>query len=156
MRQFLIYTLSNEYRLRSNFREGLAGIANIGAEEPYEGYIDQNGTVVIPLEKYSSQGRFRNGRVSIPDKLITDKDIHYGVIDRLGTLIYPFTLDKRVEFTDRVASAVQDGRFGAIDIEGNVVVTFEYDDVKTGDGVVCALRKGKSACLNTEVITWER
>ena len=53
------------------------------------------------------------------------------------------TLDKEVEFTDRVAAAVQDGRFGAIDMGGNIVVPFEYDDVKTGDGIALCLKDGK-------------
>ena len=79
----------------------------------------------------------------IPDKRVTEKDVHYGVMDRSGALIYPFALDKSVEFTERVATAVQDGRFGAIDTDGNIVVPFEYDDVKTGDGIVLCLKDGK-------------
>lgn len=146
----IICALSDEYRIRSNFREGLAGIAKADEENTYEGYIDQNGTIVIPLKLYTSHDWYRNGRVCIPDGPITEKNIHYGVIDRSENLVYPFSLDKKVEFEEIVASAVQNGRVGAIDINGNTVVPFDYDDIKVGNGIILCLNDGKISLFDYE------
>lgn len=143
----VLCSISEDYSFRSNFREGLAGIATHdenGDWTGHEGYIDRTGAVVIPLELYSAQSWFRNGRVSVPDSKITmARTERYGVIDQAGNVIYPFTLEKSVEFFDTVAAAVQDGRTGAINTDGEVVVPFEYDDVKVGDGVVLCLAGGE-------------
>ena len=142
-----ILTLSDEYRIRSGFSEGLAGVAKQneqGEWEGCEGYIDKTGSVIIPLELHSSFYPFRNGRTSVPDgPVIVGGNTHYGIIDHSGVLIYPFTLDKAVQFEDTVAVAVQDGKAGAIDISGHVIVPFVYDDVKAGDGIILCLKEGK-------------
>jgi hypothetical protein len=70
--------------------------------------------------------------VSIPDKRVTEKDVHYGVMDRSGALIYPFTLDEKVEFWDRVATTVQDGRYGAIDTDGNTCCSIRVRRCQNG------------------------
>lgn len=139
----VIYKLSSDYVIRSNFHEGLAGIAKYPDNGGCEGYIDQNGTVVIPLELYSSYYQFQNGRTCIPNKSVLEEDVHYAVIDQSGRMVYPFKLDKGVQFAERVAAAKQDGRVGVIDIEGNTVITFDYDDIKVGDGIILCLKDGK-------------
>ncbi len=142
----ILCTLSEEYRIRSNFHEGLAGIAKQNEQGEWsgcEGYIDQTGAVAIPLELYSSFYSFANGRACIPEESGSDKNMRYGIIDHSGTLIYPFMLDWAIEFTDTVAAAVQDKQSGAINTDGIVVVPFLYDDVKVGDGIILCLREGQ-------------
>lgn len=142
----ILCTLSEEYRIRSNFHEGLAGIAKQNEQSEWsgcEGYIDRTGTVAIPLELYSSYYGFANGRACIPDRSVFDDNMRYGIIDYSGTLIYPLMLDWPIEFTDTVAAAVQDKQSGAINTDGIVVVPFLYDDVKVGDGIILCLREGQ-------------
>lgn len=142
----ILCTLSEEYRIRSNFHEGLAGIAKQNEQGEWsgcEGYIDRTGTVAIPLELYSSYYGFANGRACIPDRSVSDDSMRYGIIDYSGTLIYPLMLDWPIEFTDTVATAVQDKQSGAINTDGIVVVPFLYDDVKVGDGIILCLREGQ-------------
>lgn len=141
-----VCSLTAEYRFRSNYREGLAGIAKLKEQGEWsgcEGYIDKTGAIIIPLELYSSYNRFMNGVVCVQDGSVSSAGTHYGVIDHTGTVVYPFILDKAVEFKDTVAAAVQEGQYGAINTDGSVIVPFVYDDVKVGDGVIICLSQNQ-------------
>ena len=72
--------------------------------------------------------------------MITEDGVRYGVIDKTGTLVYPFELEQVGEFDEIVATAIKDGLAGAIDVDGNVVVPFEYTKTEVGDGVVICLK----------------
>ena len=140
--------LPDGIKYRSNFREGLAGVAKMNKHGEYvgcEGFIDRSGKTVIPLELYSSYYHFINGVTSVPDRRITasDKQIRYGVIDHAGNFVYPFLLEKAVVFTEKVAEGIQDGFAGAINTDGDVIVPFEYDSVRVGDGFILCLKEGR-------------
>ena len=142
----IVCSLTAEYRYRSNFREGMAGIAKQNDHGEWigcEGYIDRTGTVVIPLELYSSYYWFMNGLACVPDGPVSSAETHYGIINHSGSLVYPFLLDKVVEFQDTVTAAIQEGRTGAINNNGIIIVPFIYDDVKVGDGIILCLSENK-------------
>ena len=141
-----VCSLTAEYRYRSNFREGLAGIAKQNEQGEWigcEGYIDRTGTIVIPLELHSSYHYFMSGLACVPDGPVSSADTPYGVINRSGTLVYPFSLDKVVEFKDTVTEAVQGEQFGAINTDGRILIPFMYDDVKVGDGIILCLKQNE-------------
>ena len=141
-----VCSLSDEYRFRSSFREGRAGIAKRnekGEWKDCEGYIDRTGAIVIPMNLKSSQSKFRNGRACVWNGLTEKNERRYGVIDPDGREIYPFTLDEKVVFEGPVAAAVQDGRAGAISLDGKTVVPFAFDEVRVGDGIILCLRDGR-------------
>lgn len=144
----IVCSLPRELQYRSNFREGLAGVATSNESGEYigcEGYIDQTGEIVIPLELYGSFNSFTNGVTSIPDRRLIagEKEVRYGIIDRSGRLVYPYLLEEAVEFDEPVTEAKQDGHEGAINTSGEVVVPFIYDSVRVGDGIVLCLKDGE-------------
>ena len=140
-----ICRVASEYKFRSNYREGRAGVGTKNGDGEWrDGYIDRTGNVIIPCELFSSQKQFMNGRVSVPDGQYTmNSTVHFAVIDTEGNLVYPYVLDEWVTFEETVAAALQDGKAGAIGVDGSVIVPFEYETTAVGDGVVTCLKDGK-------------
>ena len=136
----VVCNMPEGYSSHSNFVDGLAGVGYHNAEGEIRcGYMDMTGTLVIS-DLYMAQRWFKNGRVAVSDRRITEDGVRYGVIDKTGTLVYPFELEQVGEFDEIVATAIKDGLAGAIDVDGNVVVPFEYTKTEVGDGVVICLK----------------
>lgn len=113
---------------------------------PYQGfydefYIHKNGNVGILNEKaeliadiiYDS---FERDYAKINDSsqviFITQKDHHYGIIDKSGDITLPIEFEKILLFEGNITSiAKKNGLYGIVDSHGNVKMPFDYQYITT-------------------------
>ena len=127
---------------------GGANIAvNIGFEEheSYEesgkwGVIDLNNNILIPL-KYSEIYLWENGLYAVE---FLKK---WGVIDISEKIIIPFEYDW-ISWSDQYGwiQALLQGKYGSITIEGEIMISFIYDDMLCcGDAQLIPVKHGNQA-----------
>lgn len=140
-----------KYDWAENFHDGLAGVMLYDGDDASMshagfwftsgkwGFIDKTGKEVVPVT-YEDIGAFREGRASV---LMDDK---VGFVDESGALVIPLTpyayesdyLDTAsyyqsiMPFFSEGLAAIwggeeQDGKYGYIDRDGKVVISFAYD-----------------------------
>lgn len=144
----------DEYRYRSPFVNGYAFVRH--APVFYNGYYktleDVNGYL-----RYNDEGIRGNG------SLLLEEESGYGFIDEDGNVIYDFVLDADIQkryygggqdtktayvfnasqFTQEgIAVVKQNGKYGVIDTEGNLICDFVYDSCEAiGKFIICAIGK---------------
>ena len=84
------------------------------------GFIDQNGTEVIPY-KYDSAGVFFEGLAPVE---LNDK---WGYIDQNGTEVIPYKYDWAGVFFEGLARVELNDKYGFIDKNGTEVTPYKYD-----------------------------
>lgn len=108
--------ISPKYVSAETFSEGLAAVST--GNENY-GYIDLNGTEVIPLIYHNSQD-FKNGfaLVTMYDK---KKNHKRGFVDKTGKLVVPIKYDELYNFSDGVALFQLGKKYGFLDENGQEI-----------------------------------
>lgn len=92
------------------YSEGLAVVKNNGKW----GYIDEEGTIVIPIE-YDNAWDFTEGRG------LVKRDGKFGYVDYQGNEVIPIALDKATSFSNGTATVTFQGVTFDIDIDGNPI-----------------------------------
>jgi len=98
----------------------------IVAKDNMSGFIDKNGTEVIPLI-YDVVYDFREGLARV---IFWTESKKYGFIDKEGNIIANIEYDGAFDFMNGFARVRKDGKWGFIDKTGMVVVPLIYDDVQ--------------------------
>lgn len=147
-----------------DFSEGLAAVSTTSQRDLDDwgivkitvhntGFVDKTGKVVIPLiydnvngihvvsnfgplgDGYSTKKGFSEGLASV-----RNKDGKWGVIDKQGNTVIPFTYDSMIGgFSGGLASVYLNGKCGYIDKQGKMVIPALYNeanDFKEGFAVV--------------------
>ena len=115
----------------SDFREGLAFFH----KGNLTGYMDRKFNVVI-TPRFKSAGDFYFGRARAQS---VDGAEYY--IDKSGKRLFPNS--DGGEFQDRKAFFKKDGKYGFIDLDGNVIIPAKFDEaIHFGEGLA-GVRVGK-------------
>lgn len=133
------------------------------------GYVDRNGTEVIPLiydyeegPLHTDNGLFgydhlwnENNTVLIRVK----KNNKYGYINKENKIVIPIIYDQTggLSFSRNILIKVKhSGKYGYIDRKGDAIIPIIYDDASNGyiykssESVTCVKRDGKYAFINGE------
>ena len=122
------------------FHQGLAAVLN---KEGKYGFIDKNGTEVIPCQY---QAIYYEGGL-----IAAQKDGKWGFIDSTGNEVIPFKYDEAFPGPEGLLSVKKDGKYGLIDTSDKVAVDFIYDDISTyNKGVAYAVKDGKVSIITGE------
>ena len=75
---------------------------------------------------------------------IVQKNQKYGVINKKGNVVIPFTYDNNTGFSDGLAYINKDGKYGFIDHNGNMIIPPIYDMVHSfSEGLAQVCKDGK-------------
>jgi hypothetical protein len=113
------------------------GLAEVHLENKY-GYIDNTGAVKIPL-KYDKLGSWGEGLISASLDGTVDGEGWlrtvtggYGFLDKTGKAVISHTLEDASYFSDGLAAAKKDGKWGYIDKTGKWVIEPQFDNQPWG------------------------
>ena len=109
--------MDGDYLVRG-YSEGLAVVSIDGKE----GYVDSTGQLVIPA-KYEVAGPFSEGLAAV-----CEVPLDYAYIDTAGNAVIPpngYTV--ACAFQNGIAWVCKDGKWGAINPQGQVVIPLEFD-----------------------------
>ncbi len=122
------------------FREGLAAVCNQKGEW---GYIDIKGNEVIPCS-FKNAVFFNGGRAIVEDRS------KWFFIDRKGKRIFPMVFDEIESlFKEGVAVAKLNGKYGAVDTQGHIILPFIYNHLgKFADGLAPMALDSVSGFIN--------
>lgn len=155
------------YDYLSKFQEGLAIAIKIQNNLAKQGFIDENGKVVVLMEyePHFSKGMsgdflFRNGIAKV------SKNKKFGFIDKNNKPVIPIIYDEAVRINDEFIKVLEynQRRAGVFDISGKVVLPVEYDEHiveknglfiarKSGESVAKFLNKNADVVLQGDYIT---
>lgn len=109
----------------NGFSEDLAMVWVGEKDNPLAGYIDKNGSLVIPAI-YKNALVFSNGRAPVAN------GEKWGVIDKLGNTIVDFNIAGIIgTFAEGMLAVQNENRkWGFIDVDGTQTVPFEYEQVQ--------------------------
>jgi hypothetical protein len=136
------------YRRAETFSEGFAAVQN---EKKKWAFINKKGKKITPF-KYDKVYPFSNGRAAVRiDSLV-------GFINFSGQEVIPLVYQLDFEhdwsfkrgygFTDSLCFIRKNGKYGLIDIDGNTLLPFEYDNVSFVDAYRLKLRDWHSKNAN--------
>lgn len=130
---------TNDYDKLYGFQEGLAKVCK---NEKY-GFIDKLGHEIIPCV-YDKVEDFYLG-VSI-----VTKDEKKGAINQQGHWVIPCKYDYISGFSkDSLTAASINGKFGFIDLKGNIVVPFDYESCENfSEGLAAVSKDGLIGFIN--------
>jgi hypothetical protein len=100
------------------------------------GYINESGTLVIPMI-YDSASGFSDGLAPV------SKDGKSGYINKAGQVVIPLEYNNAYGASDGLATVMKDYKWGLVNYQNEVVVSPEYDYISTYEGgVVYAIKDG--------------
>ena len=143
----IIIPQNNDYDNCGNFENGLAWVVKYkngkdNSEGSNVGFINKKGELAIPMiyDKAWQFGLFIDGYA------LVKSGEKYSFIDTSGKETSSFELnDVKMYGTDgKVISGEKDGKCGAVDLNNNIILPFEYDDISSiQDNTCMALKDGK-------------
>lgn len=121
------------------------------------GYLDRSGKEVIPAQ-YDYVDWFTKGIAFVGKRNPADSMMYYGVIQKSGSIVYPFEFDEfEMGYSEEVFLVTKNGKTGAINSEGKMIVPIEYnredimDDFEVDATNYIILRKnGKVKMIDTK------
>ncbi len=117
------------------------------------GFIDTENRVVIPFI-YTKAYSFHNGlaRVYTEDRSRWPESFGlYGYINKKGETFITIMYDDASDFVKEIAFVKFGGKYGVIDIKGDLIVPFEYDSVAIHeDGRITLTKKGKLYYIDSD------
>ncbi len=107
------------------------------------GFIDSNGTVVIP-PKYNSTGDFCEGLASALAQIPNTRNPSYGFIDTKGNLVIPYKFKFTGCFSEGLVSAILNasGQKGYFDKTGKLVIAHQYEEAANFSEGLSSVKKG--------------
>lgn len=135
-----LFTLEGEWDGARDFSEGLAAVKQDGKW----GYIDTNGTVVIPPQ-YDGANSFSEGLAAV------QKNGKWGYIDKTGNIVISFSFESTYAFSEGLAVYASGYYYGYIDTTGKAVVPAVYTEATSfRNGVACVKKDSAYGFINTE------
>jgi len=137
-----------KYDLASDFKVGFANVQIKDGLNYRVGLIDKSGNEIVPCKydgfigsPYTGVAIFKNGlaTVSIKDSFGEKK---YGFVNSKGVEIIPCNYQSIWEFDEIITGVKKNGKWGFIDVRGNVVVDFKYSDVNPFKNGIAAVNYG--------------
>lgn len=114
------------------------------------GFLDLQGHEVVPCI-YDETGVFRLGRT------LARLGNHYGIIDTNGGIVLPIEYDSytpkgmKYMYYDSLALVEKDGKLGYVDLQGNLVIPFYFDEAfEFSEGLAAALFQGHWGYIDTK------
>ena len=115
----------SQYKYSEGFRNSFA-IVSTSTRDSYNrkyGVINRNGDEVLPC-MYDYIGFFSKGLNKV------EKDDKWGVVDHNGNEIIPCVYDSLgSSFRDGHIYAKLNGKYGFINLKGEIIIPFKYDDI---------------------------
>jgi len=135
-----------KYQYASDFSEGLACVSfNDSSFELKCGFIDKNGTYIIPL-KYRRAESFKNGIAIVS---FNNYKYHVGCINKFDQVIVPFIYDDVHTFKEGLARVILNSKFGFINTFGEVVIPIVYESASDFNyGIATVKIGGKYGCID--------
>ena len=131
-----------------DFSEGLAEFTKLKNFLFYRhGFIDKNGTEVIPCQFEQVGAAFREGLCAFK------KGDKWGYINRNGTVVIPCQFDEAHVFVNGLAPVKKDGKWGYIDNKGNLQIPHKYSLAyyfEDGLSLVSFYDSGKKGFINVD------
>jgi hypothetical protein len=150
--QNLLITLTLTCSLNKTEAEAVIGLNN---NLKISGYLNKNGEVEISLKgsiiNIEALG-FEYGRASVSKAkpttfahLLAAGDWGkqaYGLINKAGDIVVPMKYDFIIEGSSCIATVAINGRHGAIDLDGNILIPLSYSRIgQFSEGLAFAQRK---------------
>lgn len=107
---------TDDYYIKSNFTEGLAGIQSKISNGKF-GFINESGRVVVECE-YDYYDEFSEGLSAVR----VDSNGKYGFIDGKGNNVIEYKYDSVSHFSEGLVSVKINGKVGYINKEGKVII----------------------------------
>ena len=140
-----VHFICNGYDV-SDYCNGLAFKSVLTRTIDYDGWkqteysyalIDTEGNEIIPMGLYqdpigmpaSVSGLFDRGPGPMWLMVSGGKDVKYGCIDSLGTVIVPFEYDDYYCFQDGFVIVKKGNKYGVLNETGDTVIPCKYDDI---------------------------
>lgn len=115
------------------------------------GFIDREGSVVIPLE-FSFARSFSEGLAAV--RTGHHRGEGWGFIDMGGNIVVPLEFNYARYFTEGLAAVMLDRKWGFVNKYGDLVIPFNFDSTfcqSTGDWFVPYFSEGLAAVMTSEV-----
>jgi len=108
--------------------DGSEGMFQINWEgsQNHEGFIDVKGNIILKDRNYEFVNDFNNGRA-----IVNDHGRNYFIIDKKGQLIGRDSFERVLgeRFNDNIAFVEKDGLWGAVDTNGNYLITPKFSGI---------------------------
>lgn len=143
-----------KYDELNHFSEGLAFSGKSKLTSYEQNFIDKDGNIVIPLDKYYIVRSFSEGMAAVQFKSKNTKDQSiqkWGFINNSGKEIIGLEYDIASSFLNGYAIVGKNGKRGIIDKQNNVIIPFIYDDIYSfNNGYSIAHLNGKTGIINKQ------
>lgn len=125
-----------KYEYCGDFFDGLAyvGKKKLLVTEDYEGYqhfqgfINEKGELVIPIEHEVSDSGDQEGYRSFSEGLVAVyRNNKLGYMNKNRELVVPYRYQYASDFKDGLAIVSENGKVGAINHQGNTIIPFKFD-----------------------------
>lgn len=126
-----------KYEDCGGFSDGLAYVGMISkplVEDEHvnykylQGFIDETGSLVIPLEHEVVDGVLNTDYKNFSEGLVAVyRNSKYGYMNKQRELVIPYKYQEANEFKDGLAIVIQNNKYGAIDQSGKTVVPIKFD-----------------------------
>lgn len=114
------FKVGQTYSIIYSFYEGRATVKKGDLYTGTWGYIDENGTEVIPCV-YEDASDFSEGLAAVK------RDGKFGFIDKNGKVVIPFIYNFAASFNEGLAAVSNENdKFGYIDKTGKIIIPFHY------------------------------
>lgn len=111
------------YKTVHDFKEGLALVET----DKNIGFINEQGVEIIPPDgKYQWGHDFSDGMAVVGTKNESGWRNAAGYINKSGSLVIPLTFQEAKDFSENLAPAKKDEKWGFIDKSGKTVIPFDY------------------------------
>lgn len=135
-----------QYKKVYQFAEGFAVVST----DKGEGYINSNGTEIIPPNgKYNLAFNFKGGFGLVGIEKDGKKTIGY--INKAGALAIPMTFQDGKSFSEKLAAVKKNGKWGYINSTGALVIPAIYEDAGNFRYGLAAVSKKKTVNNETSV-----
>lgn len=109
------------------------------------GYIDQNGSIVVPFVKADTLGRFQYERA------IIKRDEQFGFINKEAEVAVPIIYEYATDFVEGLSIVSKQSKWGFIDTTGAEAIPIQYDEVTSfSEGLALVSKNGKYGYINME------
>ena len=114
------------------------------------GYIDQNGTVVIPLKFDFAEelDLFEDPATGLLKVKLNGK---YGALNRRGEVVIPFEYDGMGHLGYELIIVKNDDKYGYVNREGKVIIPLQYEEAESFQerlGLMAVKKNGKYGVIN--------
>ncbi len=114
-------------------------------KERKEGFADEKGKIVLPIEYERVSNYFKDGLASLK------KNSKFGFYNKKGEIKVPIKFDKVENFNNKLALVITNRQFGYVDINGKILFLNKYEIMKGFEaGLAPVMKNNKWGLINTK------